>query len=104
MTDRFSGTSPDPVQRGSDLTVRFKNPDLAGTTVTVPIVDDEGNTASVNVKLDSTGEGTTKWTVPSGWGDFATLQHPTSSDHTVAVTGVDGAAKKRTKKNAPRRR
>lgn len=104
MTDRFAGTSPDPVERGAELNIKFKNPALAGETITVPVIDDEGRTASVDVKLDASGEGSVKWTVPSDWGDFATLQHSTSTDHTVAVTSPPGPATPKKKTPAPPRR
>lgn len=102
MTDRFAGTTPDPVARGSTLSVHFSNPDLAGQSVTVTIIDDNGVGETLEIQLDKKGSGSTEWTVPASWGDFATLQHETSDDHSVAVTGAGPAAtKKKTTKKTP---
>jgi hypothetical protein len=85
MTDRFAGTGPSPVSAGSDLKVEFSNPDLADTTVTVEATNGQGQTEKIEIKLDSTGKGSTKWKVPAtGWG-IVRLSQDTSEDHTVAV-------------------
>lgn len=84
MTQRFTGTAP-TTQRGADLTIWFSNEALAGTTVTVTITDEDSTTATVDIKLDATGEGSAVWSVPTTWGGAAILSHSTSDDFTVAV-------------------
>lgn len=105
MTQRFTA-SPDPVARGGSLTIGFTNPGLAGQTTTITVVDNEnGTTDTIDVTVGADGSVSTTWTVPSSWGAFVVLEHPTSDDLTVAVTSAPAPAgsKKKTKKATAKR-
>jgi hypothetical protein len=92
MPDRFSGTSPSPVDAGDQLTIKFSNPDLADTTVTVTATNGQGATVNIKIKLDGNGNGSVKWPVPAtGWG-LVRLSHDTSEDHTVPVDTSGGGS------------
>ena len=87
LIDRFTGTTPNPVNLDGELTVHFSNAALANTTVTISLQDlEQGASTTVDVTLDAEGSGTAGWKVPVTWGGSVVLQHSTSDDHTVAVT------------------
>ena len=85
--DRFV-CKPDPVHVGGSLTIQYSNPDFAGQTVTITIVDTGiGQLVEKDIILDADGIGAIEWGVPMGWGPFATMEGPDSRDHVVIVTG-----------------
>lgn len=101
MPQRFTA-SPDPVSRGGQLAIDFKNADLANTSVTIDVVDSEnGTSTTVKIDLDATGKGSTSFTVPQSWGAFIVLEHPTSQDLTVAVTNPPTPSAKKSPKKKP---
>ena len=84
LPDRFTA-SPSPVPAGDQLEICFTNPALAGTKVTITLDNGEGQSASVDIDLNSEGYGCTSWTVPStGW-DIVKMNQPTSLEHMVVV-------------------
>lgn len=109
MTDRFAGTNPSPVPAGGTLTIKFDNPSLAGTTVTVDLTNEEGTVDTVNITLNASGKGSATWTVPTtGW-DLVLLSHSTSEDHTVVVShsgpsGLSAPRKKKVAKKATKKK
>jgi hypothetical protein len=85
--DRFL-CKPDPVHVGGSLTIQYENPDLAGQTVTIKIVDTGiGQIVEKDIVLNADGIGAIEWGVPMDWGPFATMEGPDSRDATVIVTG-----------------
>ena len=89
LPDRFDGTSPEPVQAGAVLTIKFCNASMAGQTVTVGVSNGEGASTTVQITLGADGCGTTEWDVPGVAWDLVILSHPTSIDHAVAVDHAD---------------
>ena len=74
---------------GTNLSVHFDNPALAGQTVDVTAEDSvTGATDTVEVTLDAAGQGHAAFPVPMGW-SAVVLQHPTSADKTIPVLEDD---------------
>lgn len=87
MTDGavgFGGTTPDPVNTGDDLTVKFKNPALANQTITVTARNGSQASETFEIELDANGEGQATFTVPAGW-IVVMLQHSSVPDYAVQV-------------------
>ena len=91
LIDRFT-SEPDPAEAGNDVEICFKNPDLAGTTVTIRISNGQGTEEdTIDIDLDENGEGCKTWPVPAtGWNALL-LNEPTSLEHTTPVVGTSGS-------------
>jgi hypothetical protein len=92
MTDRFAGTAPSPVAAGDKLTIAFSDAAQPNSKVTIEVSNGMGASTKVEITLDALGKGTVEWCVPlTGW-DLVRLSHPSSEDHTVAVTHAGARA------------
>lgn len=88
LPQRFSGTTPNPVQAEGDLTIEYANVNRAGTTITIEVHDgaDPLDTVEIEITLCVIcGTGTHVFEVPPGWGSVV-LTYPDSADYTVPVT------------------
>lgn len=102
MTNRFAGTTPDPVARGSDLSIKFTDASKAGQTVPINVVDPENGTSdTVQVPLDANGVGSVNWQVPATWGGFVLLEGPDSADETIRVVDPKKTSRKKKTPRAP---
>jgi hypothetical protein len=86
LTDRFDGTSPDPVPDGGILTVKLVHPEKPGQVVTVIATDgdDSTETSTLEIKLRGNGRGSALFIVPAGWGSVV-LTCEDSRPHSIAV-------------------
>lgn len=92
MTDRFAGTAPSPVDAGEKLKIAFSDAAKPNSKVTIEVSNGMGASTKVEILLDAAGNGTVEWPVPpTGW-DLVRLSHPSSEDHTVAVTHAEARA------------
>ena len=82
--DRFSGTSPDPVDEGAELVIDYSNPARANETISVTVGDGAGHEQQVDIVLDANGHGQHGFIVPSGWFGV-TLNFVDSAEHVVSV-------------------
>ncbi len=81
----FAGTFPDPVNRGSTLTIDVHAPEHAGDTIEVHVLDHEGVDVTLSVALNENGDGAIEWLVPTGTGPSVFIEHPDSDAHVVTV-------------------
>ena len=59
--------SPDPLQQGQNASINYSDPNRAGETITIEV--DNGmvinpKTDTIEITLDSSGNGSTQWRVP----------------------------------------
>lgn len=81
--DRFTHSPVNP-SPGDEVTFTFDNPELANQTIEIELLVDLVSYDTIEITLDAKGHGSGSFDCPVG--DVLTLEHDSSSDHTI-VTG-----------------
>lgn len=84
--NRFSGTARNVSATADKLNVKFSNPDLANSKVTIIIHDGFEKEKTLVIPLDGKGKGEAEFPIPQDWTQ-AVLTHPTSVAHPVNIGG-----------------